>query len=291
MFLFFCRIEPSLVEAGGSIYYTGDYPQGALENLRNAVANADFSGIAGLTSVNGVTVKDKDGNMFGPPTSFSSSPTKAPVDGVNSVRGDEGNRSPSRLKAGGYIGIAVAVAVVGMVGLFALYQHSKMVSERDASFVKHQEFIDEEDIEVDGTQGEPPLKAREMNISLNQSTDDESDGYGSSPDRGERQPTQPEVDPDTYRIASVVDEASLWTEEDSRKVRGTLNSAEAMVEAGEIDMEEALANHSCSSPNCVLCAAKAERAITFVKTELPSGPGCIPADSRREYSAADTVDL
>jgi hypothetical protein len=267
-----------VIEIGGAVYYTGDFPEGILVLLRDAIANADFSGIAGLIGISGVTVQDNNGNEYGP----QAQPVSAPTADVSAI-GDPvvpTRESRSTMSAGGYVGLAVAGLVVGMVILFASRRGRRSSRSSERAALKHQQ-IDDNGSE-DGSQMQTNMRGIQHNVS----TDDESDEAGSryyetSPDRGERFPKEP--------IAHVVDESSVWESESRTPQRFRYQRPREEVASEGIGLDEALQGHSCNQPNCILCRAKSD--IKFVPTGEPPERPSFPSAVSRGYVADDTVAL
>jgi hypothetical protein len=245
--------------------------------LRNLIANADFSGIPGLLGVIGVMIRDKNNNEFG---STAGSPETPNDPGVTAAEGPEdATPEDDKLKAGGYVGLAVAGLVVGFVILFASRQRRNSRSSEQTA-LKHQQIDD--NWSEDGSQ----LRTNTRGIQHNASTDDESDeagyySYETSPDRGERFPNDPN--------AHVVDDSSLWDSESQTPARFRYLRPRQEVDPEGICLDEALQGHSCNQPNCVLCRAKGD--VRFVSSGEPPERPSLPSDVSRDYVAADTVAL
>lgn len=254
----------SVAQVDGAVYYTGGFPEGILALVRAAIANGDFSNIPGLTSVDSVIVEDSSGNVFGPPPDEVSPDDDS---GVDSVRGQDPSQAErTSLSAGGYVGLAVAGLVVGLLVLFASRQRRRRNRDSPGRSLKHEQFHDLEE---------------EASYEDRAATDGDSDEYLSRaetvPDIGERVPASDS----SYHIANIVDEASLW-ENQSRNER---------FRGGQgLEVHAVEPTHSCSSPTCAVCRDKMEAPITFVTPGEPPRRDTARLSSRG-YVASDTVQL
>lgn len=182
----------------GAVFYVGSFPQGILETVLAAIANADFSGIEGLTALRSISIRDRNGNEF----SVGDEPEPEPIDNdrgtdIDAVQRPDATQR-STVSAGGYVGVAIAGLVVLLVALFVITSRRRKNRSRDGGRLKHQQFDDQSEED-------------NMRVMQNVSTDEESDA-GSSfrdtrADRGEG-------------LARVVmgDENSIWETESRIRV-------------------------------------------------------------------------
>jgi hypothetical protein len=235
----------------GTIYYVGAEPSDLKALIAAAIANGNFDSVPGWE---GFAVVDQ---LTPPSSSPSPVPTSSPVsttpapNTVSGLTGQESYSSDSRLSAGGYVGVAVAGLAVAFLCLFAS-RHRRGTRSSEQVALKHRQFTH----------------------------DDESDGANVS--RG--------GDGD-FDVEEASDRLA-YVDGDEFSIISDLAAAEQLLyNSSKLADGQSLADHFCSSPNCVLCEQKRQRGVTFVPIQEPTHPSRLPLDAKRDYLSADTVIL